>query len=90
LTKYSNLSEAEAEETEMVIIVKTVEATEMAVVTIMTVSMTVKAVATLKTTTTAEATEMVAAVMTMAEKAAVDITDGKGGGRRHIRGNAGL
>jgi hypothetical protein len=34
-------------------------------------------------------TETAAAVMTTAEKAAVDITDGKGGGRRHIGGNAG-
>jgi hypothetical protein len=38
----------------------------------------------------AEATEMAAAVMTMAEKAAVDVTNEKGGSRWHIRGNTGL
>jgi hypothetical protein len=38
----------------------------------------------------AVAIKMVVVVMTMAEKAAVDITDGRGGGRRHIRGNTGL
>jgi hypothetical protein len=32
---------------------------------------------------------MAAAVMTTAEKVVVDVTDGKGGSRRHIRGNAG-
>jgi hypothetical protein len=32
---------------------------------------------------------MVAVVMTMAKTAAVDVTDGKGDGRRHIGGNAG-
>jgi hypothetical protein len=33
--------------------------------------------------------EVVVAVMIMAEKAAADGNDGKGGGRRHIRGDAG-
>jgi hypothetical protein len=45
-----------------------------------TVVVTVKAAATLKTA---------AAVMTTAEKTAVDVTDEKGGGRQHIGGNAG-
>jgi hypothetical protein len=43
----------------------------------------------LKTAMMAEATETAAAVMTMAEKMAVDVTDGRGGGRWHIGGNAG-
>jgi hypothetical protein len=33
---------------------------------------------------------MVVVVITMAEKAAVDVTDGKDGGRLHIKGNTGL
>jgi hypothetical protein len=36
------------------------------------------------------AIKMVVVVMTMAEKAVVDITDVRGGGRQHIRGNTGL
>jgi hypothetical protein len=69
LTEYSNLSEAEVEETEIAVVMvktaKTAEATEMAVAVMTT------AVVTVKTATTAEATEMAAAVMTMAEKVAV-------------------
>jgi hypothetical protein len=94
LTEYGDLSKVEAEETEtaavMVKTAKTAEATETAAVTVKVVVMTVKAVATVKTATMAEVTEMVAAVMTMAEKAAVDITDGKGASRWHIGGNTGL
>jgi hypothetical protein len=83
LTECGDLSEVEVEETEMVAVaVKTAEAIEMA-------AMTVKVVVMLKTATMAEATEMAAAVITMAENAAVDVTDGKGGGRRHIGGNTG-
>jgi hypothetical protein len=52
----------------------------MAATTVKTATVMVKTVATLKT---------VAAVMTTAEKTVVDVTDEKGGGRRHIGGNAG-
>jgi hypothetical protein len=94
LTECSDLSEAEAEETEtaavMVKTAKTAEATEMAAVTVKTAAMIVKVAATVKTATTAEVTETAAEVMTMAEKAVVDITDGKGSGRWHIGGNTGL
>jgi mediator of RNA polymerase II transcription subunit 4 len=122
LTEYSNLLEAEAEETEMpVVMVKTVKMAKVTettaavmtmvavmvktvavtvktvavtvktvAVTVKTVAVTVKTVATVKTAKTAEATELAAAVMTMAEKAAADITDRKGSSRWHIRGNAGL
>jgi hypothetical protein len=48
-----------------------------AAVTVKVVAMTVKAAAVLKTATTAELAEMVAAVMSMAEKAVADVTDGK-------------
>jgi hypothetical protein len=65
LTEYSDLLEAEAEETE-------------------------RAVVMVNTAKMAEATEMAAAVMTTAQKAAVDITDGKGGSKQHIGGNTGL
>jgi hypothetical protein len=70
LTEYSDLSEAETEETE----------TAAAVMIETVVEVIIK---------TAEATETVAAVMTMAEKAAADVTDGTGGDRRHIGGNTG-
>jgi hypothetical protein len=73
------------------------EAIETAVVTVTTAAMTVKvtammvkAAAMLKTAMTAELAETAAAVMTMVEKAAVDVTDGKDGGRRHIGENTGL
>jgi hypothetical protein len=62
----------------MVKTAKTAEATEMAAVTVKTAAVTVK------TAMTVEPTEMAAAVMTTAEKAAVDVTDRKGGGRQHI------
>jgi hypothetical protein len=51
-------------------------------------AVTVKAAAMLKMAMTAESAEM-AAVMTTAEKVAVDVTDGKDGSRRHIGENAG-
>jgi hypothetical protein len=90
LTKCGNLSEAEVEEMEMVVVaVKTAKMTEMAAVMVTTAAMTVKAAAMLKMATTAESAEMAAAVMTTAEKVVVDITDGKDDGRRHIGENAG-
>jgi hypothetical protein len=97
LTKYSDLSEAEAEETETAAkTVKTAEATETAAVmvkaaavTVKTTALMVKMVATVKMAMTVEAEEMAATVMTTAEKAAADITDGKGSGRQYIGGNTG-
>jgi hypothetical protein len=81
LTKCSDLSEAEAEETEMVVVaVKTVRVIETAAVMITMVVLTVKAAAALKTAAT---------VMTTAKTVAVVITDEKGNGRRHIGGNSG-
>jgi hypothetical protein len=41
------------------------------------------------TAKTAAVTETAVVVMPMAEKAAVDVTDGRGGGRSHIGGNTG-
>jgi hypothetical protein len=76
--------------------VKTAEAIETAAVTVTTAAMMVKATAmmvkaaaTLKTATMVESAETAAAVMTMVEKAAVDVTDGKDGGRWHIGENTG-
>jgi hypothetical protein len=71
--------------------VKTVAVTvKMVAVTVKMVAVTVKMVAvTIKTAMMAEATETVAVVMTMAEKAVVDVTDGNSGSRQHIRGNTG-
>jgi hypothetical protein len=63
--------------------------TETVVVMVTTAAMTVKAAATLKMATMAELAETAAAVMTTAEKAAVDVTDGKDNGRWHIRENTG-
>jgi hypothetical protein len=62
----------------------------MAVVMVKTAAVMAKMAATVKTAMTVEVTETVAAVMTTAEKVAVDITDGKGGGRWYIRWNTGL
>jgi hypothetical protein len=91
LTKCGGLLEVEPEETETAVVaVNMVEAIETVAVTVTMVAMTVKAAATLKMATTVESAEMVVAVMTVAEKAAVDVTDGKDGGRQHIRENAGL
>jgi hypothetical protein len=87
LTKYGNLSETEAEETETAAVAvktaKTAEATETMAVMVKMAATTVKAAAMLKMAT------MAAVVMTMAEMAAVDVTDGKGSGRWHIGGNSG-
>jgi hypothetical protein len=69
----------EAERTETAAVtVKTVEATKM-------VEATKTAAVMVKTATMAEVTEMAAAVMTTADKVAIDVTDGKGGGRQHRR-----
>jgi hypothetical protein len=64
--------------------------TEMVAVTVTMVAMTIKAVATLKMAMTAESPETVVAVMTTAEKAAVDVTNGKDGSRWHIGENTSL
>jgi hypothetical protein len=74
LTECGDLSEAEVEETEMVVVaVKTVKVIETAAVTI----------------TTAAVLKMAATVMTTAKTVAVVVTDEKGDGRRHIGGNSG-
>jgi hypothetical protein len=81
LTECSDISEVEAEETETVVVtVKMAEATETAAVMVKMVAMTVKVAVMLKTATMVEAIETAVAV---------DVTDGKGSGRRHIGGNAG-
>jgi hypothetical protein len=89
LTEYSDLSEVETKETETVVVmVKTVKMAEVtetvvevmttAAVMVKTVAITVKMVAAVGTAKTVEVTE------TMAE-----ITNRKGSGRWHIRGNTG-